>query len=126
MRVCPPAPPSRLTAGARVTLGWSRNYFERQRCVQRVPRHSLPFVRCMRCRRHAPDRAASAAQPERVFAEVFRVLKPGGCCIMTFSNRLYYEKVRAVPSQAQWSPGLHCETVLAAPDQASMLSCLAL
>ena len=77
-------------------------------------------------RRHAPDRAASAAQPERVFAEVFRVLKPGGCCIMTFSNRLYYEKVRAVPSQAQWSPGLHCETVLAAPDQASMLSCLAL
>ncbi|KAK9832709.1 hypothetical protein WJX81_002517 [Elliptochloris bilobata] len=31
-------------------------------------------------------------QPERVFAEVFRVLKPGGCCIVTLSNRLYYEK----------------------------------
>ena len=33
-------------------------------------------------------------QPERVFAEIFRVLKPGGCCIVTFSNRLYYDKAR--------------------------------
>jgi len=31
-------------------------------------------------------------QPERVFAEVHRVLKPGGVCIMTFSSRLFYEK----------------------------------
>ncbi|KAG2433869.1 hypothetical protein HXX76_008222 [Chlamydomonas incerta] len=31
-------------------------------------------------------------QPERVFAEVYRVLKPGGVFIITFSNRLFYTK----------------------------------
>lgn len=31
-------------------------------------------------------------QPEQVFAEIYRVLKPGGFCIVTFSNRLYYNK----------------------------------
>jgi len=29
---------------------------------------------------------------EQVFAEMFRVLKPGGVCIMSFSNRMFYEK----------------------------------
>ncbi|KAL0549462.1 hypothetical protein IC582_013944 [Cucumis melo] len=31
-------------------------------------------------------------QPEKVFAEVFRVLKPGGVFIISFSNRMFYEK----------------------------------
>ncbi|KAF6253890.1 S-adenosyl-L-methionine-dependent methyltransferase [Scenedesmus sp. NREL 46B-D3] len=31
-------------------------------------------------------------QPERVFAEVYRVLKPGGVFILTFSNRMFYDK----------------------------------
>ncbi|KAK4272136.1 hypothetical protein QN277_020727 [Acacia crassicarpa] len=31
-------------------------------------------------------------QPEQVFAEVFRILKPGGLFIVSFSNRLFYEK----------------------------------
>ena len=28
-----------------------------------------------------------------MFAEVYRVLKPGGVAIFTFSNRMFYEKV---------------------------------
>lgn len=31
-------------------------------------------------------------QPERVFAEIFRVLKPGGVAIISFSSRLFYSK----------------------------------
>ncbi|XP_024977953.1 uncharacterized protein LOC112515392 [Cynara cardunculus var. scolymus] len=31
-------------------------------------------------------------QPEKVFSEVFRVLRPGGVFIVSFSNRLFYEK----------------------------------
>ncbi|KAE8704743.1 hypothetical protein F3Y22_tig00110443pilonHSYRG00021 [Hibiscus syriacus] len=31
-------------------------------------------------------------QPEKVFAEVFRLLRPGGVFIVSFSNRLFYEK----------------------------------
>jgi len=32
------------------------------------------------------------AQPERVLSEVARVLKPGGVCIFTFSNRMFFTK----------------------------------
>ncbi|TKY63170.1 methyltransferase protein [Spatholobus suberectus] len=31
-------------------------------------------------------------QPEKVFEEVFRLLKPGGVFIVSFSNRMFYEK----------------------------------
>jgi ubiquinone/menaquinone biosynthesis C-methylase UbiE len=31
-------------------------------------------------------------QPEKVFSEIYRVLKPGGVAIISFSNRLFYEK----------------------------------
>ena len=34
-------------------------------------------------------------QPERVFAEIYRVLKPTGVCIVAFSNRLFYDKAIA-------------------------------
>ena len=34
-------------------------------------------------------------RPEEVFAEVYRVLKPGGVCVISFSNRLFYEKAIA-------------------------------
>lgn len=35
-------------------------------------------------------------QPERVFGEVYRVLKPGGVAIFTFSNRMFYDKVHTL------------------------------
>ncbi|KPQ37309.1 MAG: Methyltransferase domain [Phormidesmis priestleyi Ana] len=33
--------------------------------------------------------------PEQIFAEVYRVLKPGGIAIFSFSNRMFYEKAIA-------------------------------
>ncbi|KAK1295361.1 hypothetical protein QJS10_CPA16g00344 [Acorus calamus] len=33
--------------------------------------------------------------PEKIFAEVFRLLKPGGVFIVSFSNRMFYEKAVA-------------------------------
>lgn len=34
-------------------------------------------------------------QPDRVFAEMWRVLKPGGVAIVSFSNRMFYQKAIA-------------------------------
>jgi SAM-dependent methyltransferase len=31
-------------------------------------------------------------QPEVVFAEIYRILKPGGVAIISFSNRMFYQK----------------------------------
>ena len=31
-------------------------------------------------------------EPEAVFAEISRVLKPGGTCVISFSNRFFYQK----------------------------------
>ncbi|MGP1375189.1 MAG: class I SAM-dependent methyltransferase [Almyronema sp.] len=33
--------------------------------------------------------------PEKVFAEIYRVLKPGGLAIISFSNRMFYQKAIA-------------------------------
>lgn len=38
--------------------------------------------------------------PEKVFEEVYRVLKPGGVAIFSFSNRMFYQKAIAV----RWLP----------------------
>lgn len=34
--------------------------------------------------------------PEQVFAEVYRILKPGGIAIFSFSNRMFYQKAIAL------------------------------
>lgn len=38
-------------------------------------------------------------RPEEVFQEIYRVLKPGGIVIFTFSNRMFYQKVSAGRAQ---------------------------
>ncbi|TVQ21432.1 MAG: class I SAM-dependent methyltransferase [Leptolyngbya sp. DLM2.Bin15] len=30
--------------------------------------------------------------PEAIFTEIYRILKPGGLCIISFSNRMFYQK----------------------------------
>ncbi len=34
-------------------------------------------------------------QPEEVFGEIYRILKPGGLAIISFSNRMFYQKAIA-------------------------------
>lgn len=47
-----------------------------------------PALPCAAC----PRSVQYMQQPERVFAEIYRVLKPGGVVIMSFSNRMFYTK----------------------------------
>ena len=34
--------------------------------------------------------------PDQVFAEIFRILRPGGIAVISFSNRMFYQKAIAV------------------------------
>jgi len=45
-------------------------------------------------------------QPELIFAEVRRILKPGGIAIFSFSNRMFYQKAIAA-----WRDGSEAERV---------------
>lgn len=44
--------------------------------------------------------------PEKVFAEIYRVLKPGGLAIVSFSNRMFYQKAIAA-----WRDGTEAQRV---------------
>jgi len=35
-------------------------------------------------------------EPETIFAEIYRILKPGGIAIISFSNRMFYQKAIAI------------------------------
>jgi SAM-dependent methyltransferase len=47
--------------------------------------------------------------PEQVFAEIYRILKPGGVCIISFSNRMFHQK--AIQSWRDGSEGDRVELV---------------
>jgi SAM-dependent methyltransferase len=47
--------------------------------------------------------------PEQVFAEIYRILKPGGICIISFSNRMFYQK--AIQAWRDGSEGDRIELV---------------
>ncbi|HAN45132.1 MAG TPA: SAM-dependent methyltransferase [Cyanobacteria bacterium UBA8156] len=48
-------------------------------------------------------------RPETVFAEIYRVLKPGGIAVVSFSNRMFYQK--AVQVWRDGSDASHVELV---------------
>jgi hypothetical protein len=48
-------------------------------------------------------------QPEIVFAEIYRILKPGGIAIISFSNRMFYQK--AIAAWRDASEGQRVELV---------------
>ncbi|NJN58148.1 MAG: class I SAM-dependent methyltransferase [Leptolyngbyaceae cyanobacterium SL_5_9] len=47
--------------------------------------------------------------PEQVFAEIYRILKPGGLCMISFSNRMFYQK--AIQAWRDGSEGDRVELV---------------
>jgi SAM-dependent methyltransferase len=97
---------------------WVEGHGLNQEELAKNPRLDHYFVQNLNQDPHLPlpDQAFDAVlntvsvqylqQPEVVFAEIYRVLKPGGVAIVSFSNRMFYQKAIAA-----WREGSEAERV---------------
>jgi SAM-dependent methyltransferase len=97
---------------------WVEGHGLNQEELAKNPRLDHYFVQNLNQDPHLPlpDQAFDAVlntvsvqylqQPEVVFGEIYRVLKPGGVAIVSFSNRMFYQKAIAA-----WREGSEAERV---------------
>jgi hypothetical protein len=101
-----------------VEFEWVEGHGLNQEELAKNPRLDHYFVQNLNQDPHLPlpDQAFDAVlntvsvqylqQPEVMFAEIYRVLKPGGVAIVSFSNRMFYQKAIAA-----WREGSEAERV---------------
>ncbi len=99
-------------------FAWVEGHGLNQEELAKNPRLDHYFVQNLNQDPHLPlpDQAFDAVlntvsvqylqQPEVVFGEIYRVLKPGGVVIVSFSNRMFYQKAIAA-----WREGSEAERV---------------
>ena len=93
-------------------FAWVEGHGLNQEELAKNPRLDHYFVQNLNQDHHLPlpDQAFDAVlntvsvqylqQPEVVFGEIYRVLKPGGVAIVSFSNRMFYQKAIAAWREA--------------------------
>lgn len=103
---------------AEMAFAWVEGHGLNQEELAKNPRLDHYFVQNLNQNPHLPlpDQTFDAVlntvsvqylqQPEVVFAEIYRVLKPGGVAIVSFSNRMFYQKAIAA-----WREGSEVERV---------------
>ncbi|MFQ3679694.1 MAG: methyltransferase domain-containing protein [Pseudanabaenaceae cyanobacterium] len=104
-----------------VEYGWVEGHGMNGEELAQNPRLNHFFVQNLNAEPHLPlpDNDFDAVlntvsvqylqQPETVFAEIYRVLKPGGIAVVSFSNRMFYQK--AVQVWRDGSDASHVELV---------------
>ena len=65
-------------------------------------------------------------QPENVFAEIYRVLKPGGLCIVSFSNRIASKPIELTSQLSSIIIGIPSPSPSPSAPPAAPAVCLAL
>ena len=103
---------------AEMAFAWVEGHGLNQEELAKNPRLDHYFVQNLNQNPHLPlpDQTFDAVlntvsvqylqQPEVVFGEIYRLLKPGGVAIVSFSNRMFYQKAIAA-----WREGSEAERV---------------